>query len=648
MSDNKKREVLNELLKYENQGVVDTDFFENKYKDDKETLKYYRKTYVGIPLDDDDYKNYLENLINNISSAPAPVAPTPAAPTPATPATPAPSASADADAKKAEAEADKAKAEADKAKAEARQAKAEADKAKAEARQADAEARRVEARQKLQDAKEEEERKFNDLETNAKADQEYSLDNISKIELSNILTKNDEIINLDKELKKEFNIEKENELITKKEELYTELKKLLTSLNSLIENDIDLVKLQVSRENKELNVILFGSGKIDEKKLTDSLIKILPSKEYENIFKEYFKVRKSISNIPIDPITIGGFPISFAAKTEKQITFEKLKSIGEKLKEKNTVIITGLNEGIKIGDTVKCEYTFDKLRSNQIRIGRVLDIYTENFHTILKYKNDSTGKTHTNKIGICKNILNSEADKIILEKQQENERTSFITAAIADNLGFKVGETITCRPKNSNLEIKGVATKFKYNILKRKTYVILDKIKDDKPSGELETFNVNYCLNGNENLLFRVDKLKQKKYVDKQIDRLKKIIKQINTLNINDENYDIKLRNLNNEYITIRNQIKESIDSAIAADAQNKNPKDPATVLSSVPAAEIDSQLRTIKNTRSMLLEQLKQLNPRNYNNIRSILDRPGPFNTRGGQIYGSINHHTQKAGDSI
>lgn len=509
-------------------------------------------------------------------------------------------------------------------------------------------ARKVEAIQKLQDAKEEEERKFNDLETNAKADQDNSLDNISKIQFSNILTKNDEIINLDKELKKEFNIEKENELITKKEELYTELKKLLTYLNTLIENDIDLVKLQVSRENKELNVIPFGSGKIDEEELTKSLIIILPSKEYKNIFEEYFKIRKSISKIPIDTITIGGFPISFAAKTEKQITFEKLKSIGEKLKEKNTVIITGLNEGIKIGDTVKCEYTFDKLRSNQIRIGRVLDIYTENFHTILKYKNDSTGKTHTNKIGICKNILKSEADKIILEKQQENERTSFITAAIADNLGFKVGETITCRPKNSNLEIKGVATKFKYNILKRKTYVILDKIKDDKPSGELETFNVNYCLNGNENLLFRVDKLKQKKYVDKQIDRLKKIIKQINTLNINDENYDIKLRNLNNEYITIRNQIKESIDSAIAADAQNKNPKDPATVSSSVPAAEIDSQLRAIKNTRSMLLEQLKQLNPRNYNNIRTILDRPVPFNTRGGQIYGSINHHTQKAGDSI
>ena len=205
---------------------------------------------------------------------------------------------------------------------------------------------------------------------------------------------------------------------------------------------------------------------------------------------------------------------------------------------------------------------------------------------------------------------------------------------------MKSGDTVTCSLRDSDKEINGKIKKFKYDILKRKTYAILDINDDKKKPYEI---GVKYCMNQSNNILNKIDRLKHEKYIKKQINKLQKIIQQINNLNVSDQNYDILLRNLNYEYNTIKKQIEDTIE------LKRKKLKI-STVEGPAIAEEVttnkeyennyDAELKEVQKKRALLLELLQKTKPKEYYQLAQILNRKG-----GGHTFGSVQKYNQKAG---
>jgi len=340
-------------------------------------------------------------------------------------------ANADAEIASAEADAARAKANADaeiaSAEADAARAKANAEKAKAEADKMKAEADAVIAKAEA-DAREEEirmirvnlERRQNeqaDIARAAKVEMEHEEEQEklkkAREETQRVKSHTDHNNKLFKDAEqREINsVENLNSNETK------DIETQLNSIQSLINNDLNYIKLQISRSESELKLKKFdiNGNNINELKNISPLLK--------NPLTDYLKIRDSF-----DELNGGTYGLEYIVgkpKNEKQILYEqkfqKLKKAKELLEGKLKAILHAKKKGIDVGSKILCEYTFNNLRTNQVRIGEVQDIYNQYIigspipFTVLKYKNDETGKIHTNKLDICKLLTQEEKDK----KRQE-------------------------------------------------------------------------------------------------------------------------------------------------------------------------------------------------------------------------------------
>ena len=436
--------------------------------------------------------------------------------------------------------------------------------------------------------------------------------------------------------------------------------KYSNNLINLINKDLDYVKQQISRDQKSsLQLKSFMNENNEDTnelsiKFKNNIIKISPL--IKELLYQYNDARKQFD------IMKGGI-LDYFTPSDSKKKYEQLKEIGNKLIAKLNSINIADKQGIKENTKIICD--FDSLESKNIyfysnkpKVGKVTDIisYTSSIskipETYIEYIDEITGKKNKDKLNKCR-VFTEIDEKILADlKKEEEEKQHLKSYKIAANLGFKLGDLITCTIKNTTREVTGIAKKFRYDFKKNKTYVEIEEEGNPK----IITAGVKYCLNNDNNILAKVDKLKEKKYMNKQIDKLKKIIQQINNLNVTDSNYDIKLRNLNYEYNTIKQQI---YDAHEAAKKRIKTTLPEAQLIPQTVNIEqnndYNDELREVQKKRALLLELLQKAKPNEYYKMSQILNRKTGGNTfgsitnfnqkTGGNTFGSITNFNQKAG---
>lgn len=364
---------------------------------------------------------------------------------------------------------------------------------------------------------------------------------------------------------------------------------------------------------------------------------------------EYFTSLKTINDLIPDNIKLnGGLSIYYIDSKEIQNKYKNeltdarqlqkiLKNL-EKEKKKQVEIqnkidnkIKAINDAFKnniaLGDNIICtrKVTLGKIKQT----GTITDI---NYIPSSKFQSYSVelltrnefGGTDKNNLSNCM-ILTPAIEEEEKKKQALiDEKTDFLSKQVASQYGFKIGDPINCTSKDGR-DISGVAKKFKYNILKRKTYILIKETE----KAELTQIDVKYCANRYDFTLKNINKLKEREYMKKQFKKLQEIIKKINKLNPRDENYEMIIKNLTNEYDIIESQINNAMKTSSESSSKcsdldeeckkNASPKDNPDIR--LITTE-DERLKNVRKERIALLQLIQKINPEEYLKLNTILNR--------------------------
>ena len=371
---------------------------------------------------------------------------------------------------------------------------------------------------------------------------------------------------------------------------------------------------------------------------------------FSPLINEYFESLNTINKlIPSDIKLTGGLNISYLDSPEIQSKYsdeltnaKDLQKILKNLeKEKNKQIeiekkinfkIVAINDAYKkniaLGDRII--YT-KKITLEEIKqTGTVKDInyipatnYTRYIVELL-ITNEFNQEQKEN-LSTCKLLTSAEEEEEKKKLDLIEEKTDFLSKQVARQYGFKIGDPIDCTTKDGK-NISGIAKKFFYNLSKRKTYILI-KEKNKAENEKLTQIDVKYCANQYDFTLKNINKKKEREYMKKQFSKLQEIIKKINKLSPNNENYEFIIKNLTYEYDVIESQINNTMQSVSDSSSNcseedeecktKVSPKDnPDVRLSNTE----DRRLEDVRQQRIALLQLLQKIKPDEYLKLNTIL----------------------------
>jgi hypothetical protein len=469
---------------------------------------------------------------------------------------------------------------------------------------------------------------------------------------------------------------KSNPLIKKKEE--DEKKKEeddkleadALNQNNLLQLQLDLdqiiyTKLDPKLKKKQLALIVNNlkdkletyKTKIDRGEYEEELKKKLPKKNglnddklfdlfYELIDQYFTSYAIILSLIPLNNPS-GGLSFRHVDTEDQQMVYRSeldqakdikkiIKKIeDEKNKQKNTqnkidnkikAINSAYQKKIHFGDTIQCTH---KLTKNQI--GEIIDINyipgkISGYTVELIIKNE-LGENQKENLSSCKVLSAAEVEAEKKKQAEIEEKTDLISKQVARQYGFKIGDPIDCTTKDGK-NISGIAKKFKYNLLKRKTYILI-KEKGAAEDAELTQIDVKYCANEYDYTLRNINKMKEREYMKKQFKKLQEIIKKINKLNPSDENYEFIIKNLTNEYDIIESQINNTMQTSSESSSKcSDSDEDCKRKASPRDNPDIrlinteDERLNDVRNKRIALLQLIQKIKPDEYLQLNTIFRR--------------------------
>lgn len=461
----------------------------------------------------------------------------------------------------------------------------------------------------------------------------------------------------------------EEEIEKKKEDEKLEADAL--DQNNLLQLQLDLdqiiyTKLDPKLKKKQLAVIVINlkekletyKNTIDRDKYEEDLKKKLPKKDglnddnlfnlFNELINEYFTSYETIlSLIPLNNPK-GGLSFGHVDTKDQQMVYKSeldqakeikkiIKNIeDEKTKQKNTQIkidnkIKAINDAyekkIHLGDRVQCTHKLTKKQTGEIQDINYIPGKISGYTVELIIKNDELGVNQKENLSQCKFFSSAEEEEEKKKQALIDEKTDFLSKQVARQYGFKIGDPIDCTSKDGR-NISGVAKKFKYNILKRKTYILI-KEKDKAENEELTQIDVKYCANQYDYTLKNINKLKEREYMKKQFKKLQEIIKKINKLNPSDENYELIIKNLTNEYDIIESQINNTMKS-ISDSSSNCSEDDEVCKTKTSPRENPDlrinnaedERLEDVRQKRIALLQLLQKSKPDAYLKLNTIFKR--------------------------
>jgi len=292
------------------------------------------------------------------------------------------------------------------------------------------------------------------------------------------------------------------------------------------------------------------------------------------------------------------------------------KLIGTNIDNKIIAVKDTYAKKLQIGDLVKCSYKIAKSKNGIIKDINYIPGKLYGYTVELTLKNDSNEDEIQN-LSSCNIFTTEEKIKEKKREEEQEQKTNFLTKQIAKRYGFEIGDSINCINFNGN-RVSGIATKFKHNILKNKTYILVK----EKDKTELTEIGVKYCTNQFKHKLIEINAKKEKEYLSVQFKKLLSIINNINKLSPNDEEYEYKLKNLNNEYILIKDQINKTMESKSNKDCKDGEVCSESTEESGQQVSEIynDEYNKLVRIKTSLVRELSKIQSPEEFQETYNIL----------------------------
>jgi hypothetical protein len=382
----------------------------------------------------------------------------------------------------------------------------------------------------------------------------------------------------------------------------------------LVKNKLSTLKLNVLDKKYNKNINLDKYDETTRNKLSELL------NEYDKInmkIYDLFTFKGGISSDIKEDID----NLENKLKLIEELIFNKIKIMKEienTVKENATPsrfitrrIIS--RYGFNVGDKIVC----DLPNGRQIKgIAKKFRINVRKRKGYVSIKEDDTNQIAEAGIKYCVKVKDDSATS-----------TRFITKQITSLYGYKVGDIIECGLPDGR-QIKGIAEKFRINMLKRKGYV---SIRDE--TNQVTEIGIKYCINEYKKTLQKFNTKKEKEYMKKQFSKMQNIIRQINGLNTNDPNFELNLRNLNYQYENIKNDLNNEVEP------NNQNKEKEAEPFNT---DVYQLKLKEIREKRLLLLDLLRKIKPNEYLQITRTLRQ------RNSKIQGGTNQYFQKAGSII
>ena len=195
--------------------------------------------------------------------------------------------------------------------------------------------------------------------------------------------------------------------------------------------------------------------------------------------------------------------------------------------------------------------------------------------------------------------------EIQIEEAMHNEEA----AQYAEKLGFTRNQNVECATKLSFIEkywhklsekaVVGKITKFAI----KKDRLGRTRIKVEL-NGKPELFHLENCEPEFEHTLTKLDEIKKSKYIKKQLEKLKTIIHQIETLNPTGRDYELRLKLLNEEYTNT----KLETDKLLHGSEDLSSPaSSTASPTASSPILSSSSDSETVTDNKVSILKKLDE-----------------------------------------
>jgi len=274
---------------------------------------------------------------------------------------------------------------------------------------------------------------------------------------------------------------------------------------------------------------------------------------------------------------------------------------------------------IEVFDNITCRNSgLFSFNSSKTYDAKVLDIVpSSNYdNTLLKLKLEGKDEFHTVSLKDCYSNHELGEDETHQKHNKEAEEH-------ASKLGFQPNASVICSPKLSMWEkywnklspvtTQGKITKFisyKDRSNRNRIKVVLDNNK---------SFLIENCKPEYNYALDSLDDVKKSKYMKKQLDKLKLIIKQIESLNPVNPDYELRLNILNKEYDRIKNETSNSLQHSSSEDPktlETKGGKKPyeesdENLQDQLKLLKMSQDLEKFKSTRIKLEKVLRRVNPK-------------------------------------
>jgi chromosome segregation ATPase len=435
-------------------------------------------------------------------------------------------------------------------------------------------------------------------------------------------------------------VERENELLERKKEIIAEIEENPNRLDLSNDQKNSNIYKNVEQFIRSYSKNLPISNIKDELSIFDNIEKI--ENKHKNIKKQYINRTNNFPTLN-EPNELSESNQSQLQSTEfidKQYKIDDINNLKNDI-EKYILTINIAEKQIKkiifnyiaikqakkhhieLFNTINCKRdpTIFNFNSNSDKLyqGKVLNIYDNNGVPFLKIKEKNVDSIKLIPLNDCKDYNLTKEEKFKLNAIHNESAKKH-----AEKAGFKLHQSVICTPKLGMLEkywhklsdksVVGKITKFT-------TYK--DKLNRNRIKVEVNNklYPIEECDPEFKDALEDLNDVKKTKFVRKQLEKLKIIIHQIDSLNPHLRDYDLKLKLLNKEYDHIKNETDKLLhpelhDSENSVDSITESISDSNTeiykIINDNKDIELaDQELKKLKDKRMELEQVLEKNNPK-------------------------------------
>jgi hypothetical protein len=203
----------------------------------------------------------------------------------------------------------------------------------------------------------------------------------------------------------------------------------------------------------------------------------------------------------------------------------------------------------------------------------------------------------------------------------KNNAVSKTAESIAKKLGFQIGNLVTCNVNNKEYHGKIKEIFFSKKSPGKLNIKLTDKSGKPIINEQYKTdqFKLKHCENVFDDLLKKILDKKNKKIIKKLMTKLQNIINNIDSLNINDHDYESKLSHLNNSFDLINNKIEKlKLNSQKELHLLDRNTpnEEKEKIVNNNELDLLRREYEEIKSKRIKAEQLLRKTNPNLYNKL--------------------------------